>query len=73
MILFWLLCVCLVLVGLAFRREATALLRELRLQVFGTRVRVPSPLRLPYPPRSTAPPPAQNLLPPPRVVTRPGS
>jgi hypothetical protein len=72
MILFWLLCVCLVLAGLAYRREAAALLNGLRLQIFGVRVRVPTPQRLPYPPRSPVGPPAHNFLPPPRVITRAG-
>jgi hypothetical protein len=72
MTLFWLLCVCLVLIGLAVRRDVAAVLNGLRLQVFGVRARVPSPQRLPYPPRFPVPPPAQNVLPPPRVVTRAG-
>ena len=72
MTLFWLLCVCLVLAGLAYRREAAAALHGLRLQIFGVRARVPSPQRLPYPPRSTDLPPKHNFLPPPRVITRPG-
>jgi hypothetical protein len=72
MILFWLLCVCLVLAGLAYRREVAAALHGLRLQLFGVPARVPSPQRLPYPPRSTDPLPAYNFLPPPRVITRLG-
>jgi hypothetical protein len=69
---FWLLCVCLVLCGLAFRREVTAVLNGLRLQVFGVRQRVISPRRLPQSPPPSAPRPTHNFLPPPRVVTRPG-
>lgn len=72
MTLFWLLCVCLVLAGLAVRREVAAVLNGLRLQVFGVRVRVPSPRRLPEPPRSTVPPPGHYFLPSPRIITRAG-
>ena len=72
MTLFWLLCVCLVLCGLAFRREVTAVLDGLWLQVFGVRQRVVDPRRLPQPPQPSAPRPSHNFLPPPRVITRPG-
>jgi hypothetical protein len=72
MTLFWLLCLCLVLGGLAFRRAVVDTINGLRLQVFGVRVRVPSPQKLPHPPRSVAPQPARYSLPPPRVRTRPG-
>ncbi len=73
MTLFWLLCVCLVLAGWAYRGAAAAVLNGLRLQVFGVRVRVSRPQRRPYPPRYPEPPPAQNFLPPPRIITRAGS
>jgi hypothetical protein len=73
MTLYWLLCVCLVLAGWAFRREVAAVLNGLRLQVFGVRVRVLRPHRRPYPPRYPEPPPAQTFMPPPRISTRPGS
>jgi hypothetical protein len=72
MTLIWLLCVCLVLAGLAVRREIAAVLNGLRLRIFGVPVRVPTPRRLPYPPRSAVPPPEHNFLPPPRVVPRAG-
>jgi hypothetical protein len=72
MTLFWLLCVCLVLAGLAYRRAAAAVLNGLRLQVFGVRVRVSRPQRLPCPPRAPVASPRHNFLPPPRTITRAG-
>src|SRR5262249_39200127 len=49
MTLFWLLCVSLVLGGLAHRRELRSALQDLWLHWFGVRVRVPHPARLPAP------------------------
>jgi hypothetical protein len=71
MTLFWFVCVCLVLCGLAVRREVTAVLEGLRLQIFGVRQRAVRPQRPPQPPPG-APRPAHYFLPPPRVITRPG-
>ena len=73
MILFWLLCVSLVLGGLAFRREVRTTLDGLWLRLFGAPVRVRT-----HTPRptlracSTAPPRRHDLLPPPRVSFRAG-
>jgi hypothetical protein len=47
MILFWLLCVSLVLSGWAFRREIVTHLEDLRLHLFGARARVPRSLAAP--------------------------
>ena len=72
MTLFWLLCVSLVLVGLFFRRELRKALREVRLHLFGVRVRarrLDPQARLP---RFGDAPPCENLLPSFRVVTRAG-
>ena len=65
-----LLCVSLVLVVLAARREIRAAFEECKLLLFGVRVRVRRPLG---PPVSARSPPVLHQLPPPRVDTRPGS
>jgi len=75
MTLFCLLCVSLVLVGWAVRREARERFEKLRLHFFGIRVRV---LRRPEPSRTDRRRPAvpavpRSPLPPPVVATRPGS
>ena len=71
MILFCLLCVSLVLGGLAYRRELGVILNDLRRHLFGVRVRVRAPQRGGQPAR-TAPSPLQlGSVPPPRVTTRP--
>jgi hypothetical protein len=72
MTLFWLLCVCLLLGGLAVRRDAAAVLHGLRLRFFGAPVRVKTPPPPAPPPCSGAPRPAPDFLPTPRVLTRPG-
>jgi hypothetical protein len=71
MSLFGLLCLCLVLGGLAFRREVRAVLGDLRLRLFGVRVRVvrSGPPAAAEHPRNSPP----GFLPPPRVRTRPGA
>jgi hypothetical protein len=67
MTLFWLLCVSLVLGGLAHRREIRAAVHELWLQWFGVRVRVARPER----PSALSPrTPRQGSLPTPQVATR---
>ena len=53
MILFWCLCVSLFLIGLALRRQAWAALDDLRLHLFGVRVRAP---RSPHPSERRLPP-----------------
>ncbi len=70
MSLFWLLCLSLVLGGLAFRREVRTALGDLRLQLFGVRVRVRR-WPVPVPPDRPCNPP-HDFLPPPRVITRVG-
>jgi hypothetical protein len=70
MTLFWLLCLCLVLGGLALRREVRAALGDLRLALFGVRVPVRR-LRTSGPPGRPRNSP-HEFLPPPRVVTRAG-
>jgi hypothetical protein len=70
MTLICLVCVSLVLGGLAFRREARAALEDFWLWAFGTPVAVRRPARRPLPER-----PAvfrADFLPPPQVQTRPG-
>jgi hypothetical protein len=70
MILFWFLCVCLLLVGLALCTEVRAALGDLWLHCFGVRVRV---RRLNRQTGSVAPrSPPHDRLPPPRVITRSG-
>jgi hypothetical protein len=71
MSLFWLLCLSLVLGGLIFRREVRAALGDLWLAFFGVRVRVSRPRRPARLDRPRSPP--HDFLPPPRVLTRPGS
>ncbi len=71
MTLFWLLCVSLVLGGLAFRRQVREALDGLWLRLFGVPVRVRARRPVPHA-RSTAPPGQHNLLPPPRVSSRAG-
>ena len=70
MILFWLLCVCLLLVGLAAFPDIRSGVADLWLHWFGVRQRVPraSERPIPVPPRS----PPHDRLPPPRVITRAG-
>lgn len=72
MTLLCLLCVSLVLVGWALRREVRATFEAIRLHFFGVRVRV---LRRPEPPRTDRhriAAPAAPPWPPPIVATRPG-
>jgi hypothetical protein len=68
MTLFCLLCVCLLLVGLAACPEIRARIGDLWLHWFGVRQPVPCSPRRPVsvPPRS----PPHHRLPPPRVLTR---
>jgi hypothetical protein len=68
MTLFWLLCVCLLLVGLAVYPEIRVRVGDLWLHWFGVRQPVPCSPRRPVsaPPRS----PPHHPLPPPRVLTR---
>jgi hypothetical protein len=70
MTLICLVCVSLVLGGLALRREARAALEGVWLWAFGTLVPVRRPVRRPLP----AGPAAfrYDFLPPPQVQTRPG-
>lgn len=77
---FWLLCLCLVLVGVFFGREVRAALGDWWLAWFGVRVRAVKPDSR-TPGRSGVSPPydgcnphlsPHDLMPPPRVVTRPG-
>ncbi|HWG44008.1 MAG TPA: hypothetical protein VN688_14615 [Gemmataceae bacterium] len=70
MTLFWLLCVCLLLVGLAVCPQVRAALEDLWLHWFGVRQPVPrsSERPIPVPPRS----PPHDRLPPFRVITRAG-
>jgi hypothetical protein len=80
MILIWCLFVCLMLAGLAFRHSIRTTMEGFRLFLFGVPVRVPA--RRPNVSgtlgkragldRSVAPASREVLLPPPRVVTRPG-
>jgi hypothetical protein len=72
MILFWCLCVSLVLGGLALRREVRAALEDLRLHLFGVRVRVRRVPTGPAPRRRASPPSRHDFCPPPRVVGRAG-
>ena len=72
MFLVALLCVSLVLVVLAARREIRAAFEECKLLLFGVRVRVRRPHGPPVSARSVSPP-VLHQLPPPRVDTRPGS
>jgi hypothetical protein len=74
MILLGSLCICLVLVGLAFRRQLRTALEGLRLRLFGVPVRVPSRPVRPLPPRPVAAPsrPGSLSLPPPRFINRAG-
>jgi hypothetical protein len=73
MILFWCVCVCLVLGKLAFRHEIRAALEGLRLMLFGVPVRVPFRRQvLPVPDRPVAFPSRLGSVPPPRVRTRGG-
>jgi hypothetical protein len=68
MILIGCLCVCLVLVGLAFRRPLGTALEELRLRLFGVPARVPNrPARL-VPARPVAFPDRLGSVPPPRTT-----
>jgi hypothetical protein len=71
MILFWLLCVSLVLGGLAFRRELLTILDGLWLHVFGVPVRARTS-RPALRACTTAPPRRHDPLPPPRVSFRAG-
>jgi hypothetical protein len=72
MILFGCLCLCLVLIGLAFHRQAGTALLVLRLRLFGVPARAPArPLR-PAPNRPVAVPPWHGAVPPPRIVSRSG-
>jgi hypothetical protein len=68
MTFFWLLCVCLLLVGLAACPAIFARMGDLWLHWFGVRQPVPCSPRRPasVPPRS----PPHHCLPPPRVLTR---
>jgi hypothetical protein len=68
MILLWTLCVCLVLGWLAVGRSVAEAVGELRLLLFGQRVRVP---RRPAPGRHAALSSPRIGWPPPRVRTRP--
>jgi hypothetical protein len=72
MTLFWLLCVILVLGGWAVRPERQVFWEDVRLRLFGVRVRVPSPRRPPRIDRHAAPSPRHDFLPPPQVGTRSG-
>jgi hypothetical protein len=74
MILFWLLCVSLVLVGTALRRPLGAALEHLRLVVFGVRVRCPRPQTRGRPHSGASPGPAARSGPglPPGFATRAG-
>jgi hypothetical protein len=72
MILFVCLCLCLVLAGLAFRQPIQAALEDIRLALFGVRVRVPS---RPASPRLERPsvPFRHGIFPPARAETRAGT
>jgi hypothetical protein len=70
MTLFWLLCVCLVLGGLAVRPEARTALGNLRLHLFGVRVRASRPRQGPAQP--ACPLWRHDFLPPPRGIPRAG-
>jgi hypothetical protein len=67
---FWLLCLTVALGGLVRHRELRAVLGDLRLHVFGVRVRA----RRPQPAPDSDPPldSVHDRLAPPRVLTRPG-
>lgn len=69
MTLLWLLCVSLVLGGFLHRREVRAFLEDLRLGLFGVRVRVRKRPAVGRPVAGTS---RHDFLPPPRVVTRAG-
>jgi hypothetical protein len=80
MILFWCLCVSVLLIGLALDRQVRAALADLWLHLFGARVRAPSrsPLsspqgngreQRPAAPLPVAPPSRYAPLPPPQVTT----
>ena len=72
MILFGCLCLCLVLIGLAFRRQAGTALSVLRLRLFGVPARVPARPVRPAPSRPVAVHPWHGAVPPPRIVSRSG-
>src|SRR5262249_14966915 len=72
MILFWCLCACLVFGGLLARRPVRTALEELRLHLFGVRVRVPREQSLPAPHRPGPNPSGGEYWPAHRVVTRAG-
>jgi hypothetical protein len=73
MTLFWLLCVSLVLGGLAFRHPLRGALDDLWLYWFGVRVRAVRPQGPPPDPgRSAVPPSRHDFLPPPRGINRAG-
>lgn len=73
MTLVWLLCVSLVLVGMAAvgSNGLRAAFDAQRLRLFGVRVRAPRAGRLPTEARPATSPSPQDFLPPPRVRTRP--
>jgi hypothetical protein len=72
MILFWCLCAWLVFVALLARRQVRAALEELRLHLFGVRVRVRVSKALPTPHRPGHDPSWKDSWPAHRVVTRAG-
>src|SRR5262249_5933848 len=64
MILFGCLCLCLVLIGLAFRRQVGTALWDLRLRLFGVPVRAPARPVRPAPSRPVAVPWHGSVPPP---------
>jgi len=69
----FLLCLCLVLLGLAFRHQVRTTLSDIRLHCFGVRVRVPARPARTARDRPVAPPSHHGSWPPPvRVETRAG-
>lgn len=69
MSLIWCLCVCLVILGLAFRHSVRATLQDLWLHCRGQRVRVPARTVRPFLDRPVAPPSRQGYWPPTQVST----
>ena len=71
MLLFCLLGVILVIGGLAFWRELGMILADIRLALFGERVRVRTPDRRPKAVIPDNPPPQLGSVPPPTVIAKP--
>ncbi len=71
MLLFCLLCVILVIGGLALRRELGIILTDARLALFGARVRAVTPQRRPGAVTPDDPPLQLGSVPPPTVIAKP--